>query len=68
VTDPDDRRLQQGQSVWVVQADGSQRSAEYVGDAQLSAWWGGAPTVYVVYRDTGAGEAVEMERVIPSDT
>lgn len=67
MTAPDDRPLHRGDAVWVVQADGSQRAAEYVGDAQQSAWWGGAPTVYVVYPDTGAGEAVEMERIIPDD-
>lgn len=64
---PDDRRFYRGQTVWVVQGDGSQRAAEYVGQAQQIAWWGGVPTVYVVYRDTGAGESVEMERVIPDE-
>ncbi len=45
-------------------ADGSRRAAEYVGQGEMSAWFGGAPTVIVVYPDTATGEAVEMDRVI----
>lgn len=55
--------LQEGQKVWVHQADGSVRAAIYVGEGELSAWFGGAPQVYVVYPDTKSGEAVEETRV-----
>ena len=30
----------------------------------MSAWFGGAPTVLVVYPDDGSGEAVAVDRVI----
>jgi len=53
--------------VWVVQEDGSQRAAEYVGEAETSAWFGGPPRVLVVYPDARSGEAVEVDRVIARD-
>ena len=59
-----DGQFHKGQPVWVVQDDGSQRAAEYVGEGELSAWFGGSPTVIVVYPDTHSGEAVETDRVI----
>jgi hypothetical protein len=34
----------------------------------MNAWFGGSPTVIVVYLDTRTGEAVEVDRVIPRDT
>jgi hypothetical protein len=57
----------QGQPVWVIQGDGSRRPAEYVGEGELSAWFGGSPTVIVVFPDTRSGAAVEIDRVIPRD-
>jgi len=59
-----DGLFQKGQPVWVIQGDGSQRPAEYVGEGELSAWFGGSPTVIVVYPDTHSGAAVEVDRVI----
>ena len=44
--------------------DGSQRPAEYVGEGETSAWFGGPPTVVVVFEDTGDGAMVEVDRVI----
>ena len=72
MTHPDssagDGLFHRGQPVWVIQEGGSQRAAEYVGEGELSAWFGGAPTVMVVYEDTHAGAAVEFDRVIPRET
>jgi hypothetical protein len=56
----------EGQKVWVEQADGSQRAAIYVGEAEAS-WFGGAPGSYVVYPDTRSGEEVESMRIIARD-
>jgi hypothetical protein len=67
VTDIGDTQFHKGQPVWVIQHDGSQRPAEYVGEGELAAWFGGAPTVIVVYPDTQAGEPVEVDRVIARD-
>jgi hypothetical protein len=67
MSDIGDGPFHKGQPVWVVQSDGSQRPAEYVGEAETSAWFGGAPRVLVVYPDTHSGEAVEVDRVIPRD-
>jgi hypothetical protein len=64
VTDIGDSLFHKGQDVWVVQPDGSTRAAEYVGEGEMSAWFGGPPTVIVVYPDTATGEAVEVDRVI----
>ena len=67
VTDIGDGPFRRGEPVWVVQADGSQRAAEYVGVGETSAWFGGPPQVIIVYPDTPSGEAVEVDRVIPRD-
>ena len=64
MTDIGDSQFHKGQPVWVIDASGSQRAAEYVGEGETSAWFGGPPTVIVVYLDTRTGEAVEVDRVI----
>ncbi len=64
LTDIGDSMFHKGQPVWVIQSDGSQRAAEYVGEGEMSAWFGGSPTVIVVYPDTHSGGAVEVDRVI----
>jgi hypothetical protein len=56
----------EGQKVWVEQADGSQRAAIFVGEAEAS-WFGGTPGVYVVYPDTHSGEEVAASRVLLRD-
>jgi hypothetical protein len=64
MTDIGDTRFHKGQAVWVVGQDGTRRAAEYVGEGGASSWFGGPPTVIVVYSDTRTGEAVEVDRVI----
>jgi len=64
MTDIGDSLFHAGQDVWVIQPDGSQRAAEYVGEGEMSAWFGGSPRVLVVYPDDASGEAVEVDRVI----
>jgi hypothetical protein len=58
--------FEEGHKVWVEQADGSQRAAIYVGEAEIS-WFGGGPGAYVVYPDTRSGEEVEVMRIIARD-
>jgi hypothetical protein len=65
MTDIGDSQFHKGQPIWVANPDGTQRAAEYVGEGELSSWFGGPPRVIVVYPDTGTGEAVEVNRVIP---
>ncbi|HTR72044.1 MAG TPA: hypothetical protein VMG80_00475 [Solirubrobacteraceae bacterium] len=60
--------FRKGQPVWVIQGDGSQRPAEYVGEGEMSAWFGGSPTVIVVFPDAHEGAAVEVDRVIPRES
>ena len=62
---PDGRRLAyvRDDEIWVMEADGSRRAAVYVGEGETSAWFGGPPTVYVVYPDEESGEAVPLTRV-----
>jgi len=67
MTDIGDGQFHKGQAIWVVNPDGTQRAAEFVGEGELSAWFGGAPTVIVVYPDTRTGEAVEVNRVLPRE-
>jgi hypothetical protein len=65
MTDIGDSQFHRGQSVWVIEPDGSQRAAEYVGEEEQSTWFGGPPRVIVVYPDAHVGEAVDVDRVIP---
>jgi hypothetical protein len=62
-----DGQFRKGEPVWVMGPDGSQRAADFVGEGEMSAWFGGAPTVIVVYLDTRTGEAVEVDRVVPRE-
>ncbi len=59
--------FQEGQKVWVEQEDGSQKAAIFVGEAEVSSWFGGGPAVYVVYPDTRSGEEVAAMRIVPRD-
>jgi hypothetical protein len=67
MSDIGDGLFHRGQPVWVMQEGGSQRAAEYVGEGETSAWFGGAPTIMVVYGDTRSGASVEADRVIARD-
>ncbi len=67
MADIGDTQFHKGQPVWVLEPDGGQRAAEYVGEGETSAWFGGPPTVYVVFLDTKTGAAVEVDRVIARD-
>ena len=58
--------MHEGQKVWVEQADGTQRAAIFVGEAEAS-WFGGTPGAYVVYPDSRQGEEVAVMRIIPRD-
>jgi hypothetical protein len=64
MTDIGDSMFHKGQSVWVIQSDGSQRAAEYVGEGEMSAWFGGSPSAIVVYPDDHSGGMVEVDRII----
>ncbi len=66
---PIPERFHRGEHVWVVQPDGSQRPAEYVGEAEQSVWFGGPPRVIVAYPDTRTAESVDAARVVrePAD-
>ncbi len=68
MTDIGDTQFHRGQPVWVIEPNGSQRAAEYVGEAETSAWFGGPPRVIVVYPDTRSGEEVEVDRVIARES
>ena len=57
-----------GEPVWVMEEDGAQRRAEYLGARVPSVWRAGPPMVFVLYTDSHWAEAVEMDRVIPRKT
>ena len=67
MSDIGDSVFHKGQAIWVLGTDGTSRPAQYVGEGELSSWFGGPQTVIVVYTDTHSGEAVEVDRVIPRD-
>jgi hypothetical protein len=59
----DEEGFKEGDPIWVMQADGSARPGVFVGEGEAAAWFGGPPSVYVVYPETKSGEAVEFDRV-----
>ena len=68
MTDIGDSLFHKGDPVWVVQPDGSQRAAEYVGEGGSTDWFGGPPRVIVVYLDTDTGDTVEAVRVVARES
>jgi hypothetical protein len=42
-------------------------AANYLGESETTAWFGGKVTVMVVYEDTRAAAAVDADRVIPRE-
>jgi len=72
MTSVGDGQFHKGQPVWVIEPDGSQRAADFVGEGEMSTWFGGSPTaIVVVCLDTQTGEAVDARTracgVIPAD-
>jgi hypothetical protein len=61
----DRAQFEPGEPVWVMEADGAQRRAEYLGAGVPSVWRGGPPMVLVLYTDSHSADAGEMDRVIP---
>jgi len=59
--------FERGQHVWVLFEDGSRRAAEYVGEADMSAWFGGPPRIIVVFDDDRSGAEVLFEQVVPRE-
>jgi hypothetical protein len=59
--------FQEGQEIWVIVEDGSQRPAVYVGQAETTAWLGGAPRAHVVFTDDRSGAEVQLDRIVPRD-
>jgi hypothetical protein len=67
MTSSGDGLFRQGEPVWVMEEGGSQRAANYLGESETTAWFGGKVTVMVVYEDTRAAAAVDADRVIPRE-
>ena len=56
--------FQEGQKIWIIVGDGTQRAAIYVGEAEQTSWLGGAPRAYVVYDDDKSGGEVPLELIV----
>jgi hypothetical protein len=67
MTDIGDSEFHKGDPVWVVGENGRLDPASYVGEGETTAWFGGPPTVFVVFTDTDQIAAVEVDRVIPRE-
>ena len=59
-----DGPFRKGEPIWVTEADGSRRAAEFVGDREAGTWFGGPASVFVLYLDTRSTGAVELDRVL----
>lgn len=61
----EDGPFKKGEDVWVVGQGGGRRAAEFVGQGETNDWFGGPPTVIVVFPDDGSEALVELDRVLP---
>ena len=59
--------FQEGQKIWVIVRDGSQRPAIYVGEGENASWFGGPPRAYVVFADDRSGAEVPLDMIVPRD-
>jgi hypothetical protein len=59
--------FQEGQKIWVLLQDGSQRPAVYVGEGQNASWFGGPPLAYVVFSDDSSGAEVQLDTIVPRE-
>lgn len=55
--------FEQGQKLWVHDADGGSRPAIFVGGGENATFFGGAPLAYVVFVETREGAEVELDRL-----
>jgi hypothetical protein len=63
-----DGPFRKGEPIWVIQGDGTQRAAEFVGDRESGTWFGGAASVLVIYLDSNTEDAVEFDRILARKT
>jgi hypothetical protein len=63
-----DGPFRKGEPIWVMEADGTRRAAEFVGDRESGTWFGGAASVFVIYLDSNTTDAVELDRVLARET
>jgi hypothetical protein len=49
----------------VIQPDGGERAAIYVGEGENASWFGGAPLAYVVFADDRTGAEVQLDTIVP---
>jgi len=57
----------EGQKIWVMLEDGTQRPAVFVGEGDNATFFGGPPLAYVVFEDDRSGAEVQLDTVIPRD-
>jgi hypothetical protein len=59
--------FEEGQKLWVHDADGSARAAVFVGDSEGARFLGGPPLAYVLFVDTREPAQVELDRLTVRD-
>ncbi len=59
-----DGPFHKGDPIWIVEADGSRRAGEYIGEREAGTWFGGPPMVFVLFTDNDSSGAVELDRVL----
>ena len=57
----------EGQAVWVIMPDASERPAIFVGEGERASWLGGQPRAYVVFADDRSKAEVTLDTIVPRD-
>jgi hypothetical protein len=58
---------EEGEEVWVEDANGKRHPGVFVGMNEAAGWFGGGPSAYVVHPEAHQAEVVSMARIIPKN-
>jgi hypothetical protein len=59
--------FEEGDKVWVQDADGRRHPGVFVGNNEAAGWFGGGPSAYVAHPEAHQAEVVSIFRITPRD-
>jgi hypothetical protein len=57
--------FEEGDKVWVQDADGRRHPGVFVGNNEAAGWFGGGPSAYVAHPEAHRAEVVSIFRITP---
>jgi hypothetical protein len=65
--EPIEHGFEEGDKVWVQDADGRRHPGVFVGNNEAAGWFGGGPSAYVAHPEAHQAEVVSIFRITPRD-